>query len=178
MSKGNIIVGILTGLVVGGVAYFSGEASGKKKGRKEGEAVAKAKYAEQIKTMQKKLDAHLHTIHQREDFIRSIYAVGICCANSIGEISSKTIEDLEYVVFGITNTETLSQETKQKLKEMNSNPPTVATVLALIKLLGFNTPQYKPYFTSVVNIMASLVDKPSKRGEEFVQVWNTVMAAA
>lgn len=178
MSKGDVAVKILVGLVVGGVAYFSGEASGKKKGRKEGEAVAKAKYAEQIKTMKKELDAHLHTIHQREDFIRSVYAVGICCANSIGEISSETIEDLESVVFGITNTETLSQATKQKLKEMNLNPPNVATVWTLIKSLGFNTPQYKPYYTSIVDIMTNLADKPSKRGEEFVQVWNTAMAAA
>lgn len=180
MSYGKILgaVGASLGLVA---SYFigkdAGTKEGKKEGREDGYREAKAENANEMTNLKRKLAYMLKDIAKREDFILCAYGVGISCANANGGVSIAKVETLDDLVIGIGKTQTLSQQTQEKLREMALNPPNLNTVWALIKERSFDTPKHKRLFTQVVDVIASLEEHPDQRNIEFVEVWNALAAA-
>ncbi|HHQ4902831.1 hypothetical protein E4185_14410 [Aeromonas media] len=176
MSFGRIAAG------VGGVAailmtYFAGKESGKKEGRADGYKMAKAEYAAELSALHQKINAMSEEALKRDDFIICAYAVGISCARANGSLPVYKVEALEDLVFGIGKVQTRSKHVQDKVREMTLTPPNLRTVWSLIREKGFDKPHHKRMFTEIVDIMASIEEKPTKADVEFVEIWNKLAAA-
>jgi len=146
--------------------------------RKEGYQEAAAEYSLQMVEFQVKLTEMMTDIANREQFIVTAFALGICCAYADGRICNTELDELDYLVSGIGTSEMLSSSTKKQIMTMKMYPPKLVDVWALMRKHNFDTKQHIEMFSTIVELVVHADEMETPEEREFIERWNSLSAHA
>jgi uncharacterized membrane protein YebE (DUF533 family) len=146
--------------------------------RKEGYEEAKAEFALQMVELEAKLTEMMTDIANREQFIVTAFALGICCAYADGKICNTELDELDSLVAGIGSSQMLSETTKKQIIEMHMTPPNLSTVWGMIQRHNFVTEQHLTMFSTVVEIVVHADNMETPEEREFIERWYNLSAHA
>lgn len=156
--------------------YLYGE-NAEKKGEATGEARAKAAYADKLDTLKLKVARLLGELSQREEFILTGYALGLCClkANHLNTPANITL--LDDLVVGIGSRSRLSQHTQLRIAEMIVSPPNLSTIWLMIAEYQLNDPKTLSTLEELVTMLMQLDETKPQEARDFMTSWYELVAA-
>lgn len=157
-------------------AYFDDDDDIREEGRRRGEHEAAARHALEQENLQSQIADLMSNVENREQLLRTMFAVGICAANADHEICDAERAEIEMLVAGIGKDKAITKATKNRIDKWYNTPPNLPTVWKLIKKHGFNEPEYIEMFSVIVNMVVIADDETKDSEEEFIEAWNSLVA--
>lgn len=115
---------------------------------------------------------------KQAQWITTLFAVGISAANCDGEICDEEMQELKAVAAGIAADETLPADLLRSIDKMMKNPPSLPTVLAMIKKYGFTGEHEIDLFSQIIEVTIQADGKTEEVEKDFMKTWNKETLAA
>ncbi len=143
---------------------------------KSGIQEAEAEMLMKMDALRNELANMLQSVEQRENFLLTCFAVGVCAANADGEICQNERVELEELVTGIGKMDKVSVALKTKVSEWYRNPPNLNTVWELIEQKGLNDHKHIEMFDTIVHIVIQADDDVNSHEQDFIKAWDYKVA--